>query len=332
MSSHPATGNPVPMSDLRARWRALEAEEPGLRPRDIAKRLNVAEAQLVASRCGDGVSRLRGPWSELVRSLPSLGKVMVLTRNESVVHEKVGRFDNISVFQNMGMVLNEDVDLRIFFNHWYYGFSVTEETRGGTRRSLQFFDADGTAVHKVYLRVDSQERAFHRLAQEFRDVDQSATQSVLPRLRPPAELLDTFIDRVALRERWRALQDTHDFHAMLQELGVGRVQALRLVSEDAARLVGNDSFRVALQAAAEAEMSVMVFVGSPGGNPDSHRNGMHAAQSRPLVQRAGSRIQPALARGPDCELLGGEETDPGRSGDVSGDLRCKRPANRLALR
>lgn len=264
MSSHPATGKPVSPSSLKARWLSLRAEEPGLRPRDIAKRLSVTEAQLVASRCGDGVQRLRGPWSELVRELPSLGTVMALTRNESVVHEKVGRFGNISVFQNMGMVQNEDVDLRIFFSHWHHGFSVTEEARSGTRRSLQFFDADGTAVHKVYLRVDSRERAFHRLVQKFRHVDQSATQPVLPRLRPPAELQDTFIDRAALRERWRALQGTHDFHAMLQELGVGRVQALRLVSEDAARLVDNDSFRVALQEAAAAGMSVMVFVGSPG--------------------------------------------------------------------
>ena len=249
---------------LKARWLALKAAEPGLRPRDAADRLGVTEAELAASRCGDGVRRLDGPWGELVRELPGLGTVMALTRNESVVHEKVGRFRRISIFQNMGLVLDEDIDLRIFFNHWHSGFAVTEDTRSGRRRSLQFYDADGTAVHKVYLRDGSDEDAFEALVGKRLHADQSAEQKVLPRIQPPADRPDADVDRTALRERWAALQDTHDFHAMLHELGVGRVQALRLAGEDAARRVGNGSFRIALERAAEAGMPVMIFAGSPG--------------------------------------------------------------------
>ena len=41
---------------------------------------------------------------------------------------------------------------------------------------------------------------------------------------------------MVLRERWQALQDVHDFHAMLQDLGAGRAQAFRLVGHDDRRL------------------------------------------------------------------------------------------------
>ena len=38
MISHPATGRPVSMSDLKARWLALEAEEPGVNGGEIMYR------------------------------------------------------------------------------------------------------------------------------------------------------------------------------------------------------------------------------------------------------------------------------------------------------
>ncbi|RMF11443.1 MAG: hemin-degrading factor [Alphaproteobacteria bacterium] len=253
-----------PVLDLKARWHALRVEDPSIRPRDAAGRLGVTEAELVAARCGDGVQRLDGPWGDLIQDLPGLGIVMALTRNESAVHEKVGRFGRISIFQNMGLVLNEDIDLRIFLNHWHSGFAVSDETRGGVRRSLQFFDVDGTAVHKVYLRAESDHEAFEALVDKYLHADQSAGQRILPKAKPPADRPDTEIDRVTLRDRWLALQDVHDFHAMLQELGAGRVQAFRLVGDDIAWPVNKDSFRMALKQAAATETPVMIFTGSPG--------------------------------------------------------------------
>ena len=249
---------------LKERWLALKAEEPGVRPRDAAAKLGVTEAEFVAARCGDGVKRLDGPWGDLIQALSGLGTVMALTRNESIVHEKVGCFDNISIVQNMGLVVNEDIDLRFFLNHWHSGFAVSEQERNGVRRSLQFFDIDGTAVHKVFLRDDSGVAAFEALVDKFKNADQSTAQWVLPKTKPPNDRPDAEIDRVGLRERWQALQDVHDFYAMLQDLGVGRVQAFRLVGHDVACRVAIDSFRTALVNAAATEMPVMIFVGNPG--------------------------------------------------------------------
>lgn len=249
---------------LRARWLALKNAEPGLRARDAAVKLGVTEAELLAARCGEGVRRLDGPWQDLVNALPALGTVMVLTRNESAVHEKVGRFDNISTFQSMGLVLNREVDLRLFFNRWHFGFAVTEDAHGQTHHSLQFFDLDGIAVHKVYLLKESAVAAYDGLVARHLHTDQAPAITVASRTPAPAERRDEAIDRAVLRQRWQALQDVHDFRGMLLNLGVGRLQAFRLIGGDFAWRVENASFRRALERAADTALSIMIFVGSQG--------------------------------------------------------------------
>ena len=44
---------------LKEGWAALRAAEPKLRIRDAAQRLGVSEAELLATRTGQGVTRLR---------------------------------------------------------------------------------------------------------------------------------------------------------------------------------------------------------------------------------------------------------------------------------
>lgn len=255
----------LPPTQLRDAWQHLRESEPNLRARDLAERLGVSEGELVASRCGEGVVRLDGPWPELIRTLPSLGKVMVLTRNDSCVHEKKGCFANIEIGGAMGAVLDEAIDLRLFLNHWKHGFAVREESRGRTLQSLQFFDGDGWAVHKIYLTDDSDSDAWQRLVGHHH----AAVQSPLLELRTVAEplphlLRDEAVDVEALRAGWRALRDPHDFFALLRRQQVTRVQALHLVGEEFARQVSNAAIRTILHAAAESGLPIMVFVGSPG--------------------------------------------------------------------
>ncbi|WP_282605992.1 hemin-degrading factor [Pelagibius sp. Alg239-R121] len=254
----------IDVLELKTRWQVLRATEPQLRARDAAGRLGVSEGELVACRCGEDVRRLVGRWGEIIKSFPNLGQVMVLTRNDHAVHEKVGVFDKISIFKSMGLVLDEDIDLRLFLDHWRSGYAVTEETRSGVRHSLQFFDLDGTAVHKVYLREDSDRQAYEALVAEYLDPNQEPglEVSALPARQP--ERPDPEIDPAELRKRWRELQDVHDFHAMLKDLGVGRVQAFRLVGEDFAYRVDPTSFRSALETASSTCTPLMIFTGNPG--------------------------------------------------------------------
>lgn len=249
---------------LNTAWKGYRDANPKVRIRDAAAALGVSEAELVATGVGDTATRLRPEWKSFLEALPALGTVMALTRNEYAVHEKTGRYDEIQVSDRGGVTLAPDIDLRLFFGHWRHGFAVVEPTADGPRRSLQIFDADGTAVHKISLKPPSDVAAYDALVARFKTPDQTAGVAVEPSPKPASDRPDSEIDAAALHQRWLALQDTHDFFPLLRDLAVGRTQAFRLVPDDLARQVPNGSFSRALELAAADGLPIMVFVGSPG--------------------------------------------------------------------
>jgi putative hemin transport protein len=251
---------------LYDRWTELRAGEPAVRARDAADRLGVSEAELVACRCGrnGGVRRLAGPWGDLLKGLPSLGEVMVLTRNDHVVHEKTGTFGKVTVNGAMGLVLNREIDLRVFLGRWASGYAVTEGKPGEERHSLQFFAGDGAAVHKIYFKAGVDTGPYETLVAQFLSDDQTAGQTVAPSMPAESDGPDVAIDAAALRSDWLDLRDVHDFAAMLRRHKSGRVQAMRLVGADLAQRVTRESFTEAIEAASRLDLSIMIFVGSPG--------------------------------------------------------------------
>ncbi|TXL82024.1 hemin-degrading factor [Vineibacter terrae] len=251
-------------SDLRQRLRDLRAGQPGVRARDAAQALGVSEAELVASGVEETATCLSTAWRDMLGAMPTLGRVMCLTRNDHCVHERHGRFEQVSANGPHGLVLGPDIDLRIFFGQWHAGFAVAEETRSGPRRSLQFFDAHGTAVHKIYATAETDMAAFDALIAQFRAAAQSTELAVTARPAAATDRPDADIDRQALRSAWRGMRDTHEFFGILQKHKVGRVQALRLAGDDLAQALPTDSVRAVLNASAASETPIMVFVGSPG--------------------------------------------------------------------
>ncbi|HXG28293.1 MAG TPA: ChuX/HutX family heme-like substrate-binding protein [Nevskiales bacterium] len=250
---------------LRQSWQALLREEPKLRIREAAARLGVSEAELVATDCGHGVVRLQPDWGEILKAMPSLGRIMALTRNESVVHERYGRFEQVEVNGPMGLVLGPDIDLRLFLNQWRHGFAARQTLHSGTRNSLQFFDAQGNAILKIYLTEDSDAGAYQALVARWRSEDQAPTLVAEPAPAPAAERPDSEVDSAGLRAAWEALRDTHDFFALLKKFKVTRTQALRLVGDDLAWPVETGAVRQVLETAAARALPIMVFVGNRGG-------------------------------------------------------------------
>lgn len=251
-------------ASLKQRIDHLRTAQPSLRARDAAAELGISEAEYVAASCGAGTRRLAGPWPELMQALPTLGTIMALTRNDYAVHEKVGRFDNVSASGQMGLVLNHDIDLRVFFGHWHAGFAVTESGAHGVRRSLQFFDGSGTAIHKVYLRPESDLAAYESLVAAHLNDDQSTEQRVTAKSPPKADRPDSDIDVAALRTAWDGLKDVHDFFTMLRDTGASRLQAFRLAGPGYATPVPVGGFRRAIEEAARSGLPIMIFVGNPG--------------------------------------------------------------------
>ncbi|MEO8275182.1 MAG: ChuX/HutX family heme-like substrate-binding protein [Thermoanaerobaculia bacterium] len=248
---------------LAARHQELLQSEPRLRARDAAAKLGVSEAELLATGAqGARAIRLAPRWEDLVADLESLGRVMVLTRNEWAVIEKEGPFGNIKFFGPVGQVVGEEVDLRLFTNNWRSAFAAEIETAKGERQSLQFFDRHGVAVFKIYLLPESDASAFAALVEKFRS-EEPALVAEPPAARRP-EQPDANVDRAGLIEAWRALTDTHDFFRLFGRFGVSRTQVLRLADADLARPIALTNLEGTLQWAAAGKHEIMVFVGNPG--------------------------------------------------------------------
>ncbi len=267
IASYPTAATTVevtPRRDLYLAWQVLRNEQPRLRARDAAQHLSVSEAELLASRVGEDALLLRADWSELLPELLALGEVMVLTRNEHCVHERHGYYRETTVMANgkMGLVVSPDIDLRLFLSGWKSAFALMEEGKRGTQRSLQFFDGQGVAAHKVFLTDNSDLAAWDALLARFAAAEQNAALVIEPAPDKPAELADSEIDTLAMRERWAALKDTHHFFALLKKAQVTRTQALRLAGSEWAEPLALTALPQLFEQASTQQLPIMVFVGN----------------------------------------------------------------------
>jgi putative hemin transport protein len=243
------------------------------RHRDIAKILSISEAELLAAHCGEvppqetvalEATRLNHQWPEQISTLETLGPLMALTRNASCVHEKTGVYQPVSQTGDVGIVLGEAIDLRIFYNNWHLGFAVIEKTARGLQHSLQYFDRYGVAVHKIFLPPDTNIKAFLAVKNRFAKKEQSSSVSIAPQTISKAERADCEIDLVGLQREWSAMGDTHDFFLLLKKYSVSRLQAFRLVGTGFAQAVRPGECRRILNLASDQRIPVMVFVSNPG--------------------------------------------------------------------
>ena len=253
------TSSPTP-SEIRA----YRAANPKMRERDIAAQLGISEAALVAAECGLTSIRIDGAANRFLERAAELGEVMALTRNESAVHEKIGVFENITPGKHASIVLGENIDLRIFPGAWAHGFAVTKTDGDTVRRSLQFFDKQGTAVHKVHLRPASNLDAYNSIVEAFRLEDQSPEFAAEPKIESIADGDVVPVNVAALRDEWSKMTDTHQFHGLLRKLKVGRREALQSVGEDYAWKLQPQAVEDMLRQSASIQVPIMCFVGNHG--------------------------------------------------------------------
>lgn len=257
----PIPTTPPAEPSLYARWQALRSRAPRTRIRDAAAQLGVSEATLLQSR-PDGVTRLGDDPRPVLRALAAVGRTMVLTRNDDCVHERKGCWEKVSVRGPVGLVLGPDIDLRLFLSQWAVGFAVESTGPRGPLRSLQFFDAHGDAVCKVYHQPEGGDGAAWDQLIATHQAPAAPFVATPASPEPPAPT-DTTVDPALLAD-WAALQDTHDFHGMLRRHGVARLVALRgALGRFTARL-DRQAPTALLEAAAAQGLDIMVFVGNPG--------------------------------------------------------------------
>lgn len=235
------------------------------RPIDQAAAMGIPEGEWLTRHAPGRVRRIKVPARQLLPRLTALGTVMSLTRNAHCVHEKDGVWDKIEIGGAMGLVLNHAIDLRLFLTHWAHGYAVeTPLETGGTRHSLQFFDRAGVAVHKIFARPATDMAAWEALVAEVSEEDPPAPLAAEPVAAPPADRPDDAIAIEAVRQRWAALADVHDFFALLRAEEVGRLQAMRLAGPPYSRPVPTTAVQPLLEAAARDGVPIMCFVGNRG--------------------------------------------------------------------
>ncbi|SDA59146.1 MULTISPECIES: hemin-degrading factor [unclassified Janthinobacterium] len=272
---------------LAERWSTLRAEQPKLQIRDAARALGVSEAQLLATNIGNGVTRLQADGNqprEIMRAALDLGLVQGITRNENGVIETTGTASKFKQAGDKseqagakdpetearqrniaGGYLGGAIDLRFHFENWKYAFAVVQPGRDGKpTRSLQFFDANGTAVHKIYLRNEPGVAVYDKLVATFRLPQQSADLNVLAVAPKAAEKPDSEIDVKEFQLAWKDMTDVHQFAQIMREFHVSREQALRLAPAGVVERVTPEALRTLLENAAKNKVAIMVFLGNEG--------------------------------------------------------------------
>ncbi|ASM71741.1 MULTISPECIES: hemin-degrading factor [Roseobacteraceae] len=243
--------------------RAARIEHANLRERDLADKLGITEAQLIAAHTGQGVTHIAPHPDNIMQIASQLGEVMALTRNISCVNEKVGSYANYQSGAHAAMVLNDKIDLRMFPAHWRHAFMVEKETDTGLRRSLQVFDAAGDAVHKIFLRDDN----------HISDWDAAKASAALPDQpthlkldeRTPPEAAKPNPEKLeVLQSEWSKMTDTHQFMRLTSKLRMNRLGAYRIVGAPFVRPLATSAIDRMLNNVQAAGIQVMVFVGNRG--------------------------------------------------------------------
>ena len=263
----------VPDNQLSQRWASLRAEQPKLHPRDAAQKLNVSEAELVATNVGKGVTRLKEgstAYNALFDRLYELGQIKAITRNENAVLERVGTVKQARLNEENRVIpgtgfAGGPIDLRFGMRNWRAAFAVVQAGREGKQsRSLQFFDTQGNAVHKVYLDNEAGIAAFDKLVADFKAPDQIAALQVEKTMAKPPRKNLAEVDVKELRASWNELTDVHEFPRLLKDTGITREQALELIGKESAYRISAQSAKTLLENAAKKSQPIMVFVSNAG--------------------------------------------------------------------
>jgi putative hemin transport protein len=160
----------TPAYELTTRWRRLREDDPFVSIPDAANRLEVVEAELVASLCGTGVLRLDRAFGDFVRALPGLGRVRAITRNAHAAIETRGTYPDPAA----GCAgAAGAIGARFFLEQWRHGYAVDDETTGERASGVFFYDGRGKAVHELHVEPDTDRRKLAQLLDLFACFDQS---------------------------------------------------------------------------------------------------------------------------------------------------------------
>ncbi|NIH12265.1 MAG: hemin-degrading factor [Serratia symbiotica] len=246
---------------LYERYQQAKVDHPGKYARDLASLLGVSEAELIPARVGHDAHRLQANTRILLADLEYIGVTKSITRNLYAVHELMGCYRNQHLNDHAGLILNpRELDLRLFLNQWASAFAMSETSKCGVRHSIQFFDHQGDALHKVYTTDETELPVWMALVERHKNAENP------PLILHPAEAvpLSTTPDAKKIDREWREMTDVHQFFKLLSRNKLTRQQAFRAVGDDLAFQVDNGALTQFLNAAQQRQNEIMIFVSNRG--------------------------------------------------------------------
>lgn len=137
---------------ILAAWQGLLDTGAHLHPPEIARRLDVSEAALVASRIGTGATRLVPDLARCLAPVKDWGRVLCAFSSHCGVHMPLGQVathvDDAGRLILQGDHMRGVVDAGAIAEVILF---VDRDDSHGNTRSLQFFDGQGAAVLKVFI-------------------------------------------------------------------------------------------------------------------------------------------------------------------------------------
>lgn len=240
---------------------SLRDKNKDLRDREFVKLIGISEAEFVAALTTiDKARPLKVDVPVLLKNAHKLGEILALTRNDYAVSEKKGHFQNVFPGSDISMTLGQ-IDLRIFQKNWKFGFVRDMVIHDRAVKSLQFFDAHGEAVFKLYpektTNLDEWDKLITLLA---------CNKPAVPLdIQPPTaqnNVSSLTADIEEFRNRWRQMTDVHQLHDILNELKIGRHDAVKFIGNEFANEVRKNSVEILLNQAVEKQVPIMCFVGN----------------------------------------------------------------------
>lgn len=254
-----------------ALWQAYQdqkASEPMLFPTEGAAALGVSEFELLLA--SPHSQYIGGQCREVLKQLDTFGRVESIVRNALAVHEKTAQYHNLKLGEKMGLALNVGgLDLRFFMWRWQHMLALTDTSVADKPSySIQFFDEQGAAIDKVFLRELSDEHItrWQAMVNEQAQAVETTELTLEPAVSPKAWQYKVLTDdnREKLQRRWRKMTDVHQFYHILNKLEIDRASSYRQAPEGAAYQLSIDAVSAAFEHARDSECPIMIFVGNTG--------------------------------------------------------------------
>ena len=253
---------------LWQQYQALKEKIPMLFPTEGATALGVSEFELM----------LASPYSQYIgdqckavlKQFETFGDMESIVRNELAVHEKMAPYHNLKLGEKMGLALNVGgLDLRFFMWQWRHMLAVTDTSRADKPSySIQFYNGEGAAIDKVYLRELSDENIANWQALIAAQQQTVNTETLTLEVQAPLSEWRykalSEAESTQLQQGWQAMTDVHQFHSLLKNIDIDRASSYHQAPDQMTQQLDISAVEAVFMHARDAKCPIMIFVGNSG--------------------------------------------------------------------